>query len=85
VRSFNFNRANNAESAVNLEINQLIEAAEPPSVNYRQYLGASSIGSPCLRKIQFDWMCDARQPVLTMRFSFRLCRSDLIEVTLSQR
>src|SRR5215831_8450280 len=55
---FDFNRDNLSDRPINLEINRLIEAAEPPSVNYRQYLGASAIGSACLRKIQFDWMCD---------------------------
>ncbi len=54
----NFNRANLSERPLNQLINELIECAEPPSENYRQYLGASSIGSECLRKVQFDWMCD---------------------------
>jgi hypothetical protein len=65
VRSFNFNRANYSERAINVEINHLIEAAEPPSLNYRQYLGASFIGSECLRKVQYDWMCDPQHPVRT--------------------
>src|ERR1700756_212177 len=65
VRSFNFNRANYSERAINVEINHLIEAAEPPSENYRRYLGASVIGSECLRKVQFDWMCDPNHPVRT--------------------
>jgi hypothetical protein len=43
---------------INRLLNELIEAAEPPSENYRQYLGASAIGSECLRRIQFDWFCD---------------------------
>jgi hypothetical protein len=64
-RSFNFNRANHSLRDINVEINQLIEAAEPPSVNWRQYLGASCVGSPCLRKTQYDWMCDPQHPVRT--------------------
>ena len=43
-------------------INELIERAEPPSENFRQYLGASAIGSECLRKVQYDWMCDPVVP-----------------------
>jgi hypothetical protein len=61
----NFNRKSLSDRPVNLLINELIEQAEPPSENYRQYLGASSIGSECLRKIQFDWMCDAQFPART--------------------
>lgn len=50
---------------LNQQINQLIEAAEPPSLNERQYLGASDIGSECLRKIQYNWFCDAQFPART--------------------
>jgi hypothetical protein len=47
-----------ASAPLNEELNALIEAAEPPSPNERQYLGASQIGSECLRRIQFDWWVD---------------------------
>ena len=57
-----FNRSNLSDRLLNRLINQLIEAAEPPSDNYRQYLGASAIGSDCPRKVQFDWMCDSIFP-----------------------
>src|SRR6516162_537607 len=56
--ALDFNRSNLSDRPINQLINELIERAEPPSENYRQYLGASSIGSGCLRKIQYDWMCD---------------------------
>jgi hypothetical protein len=56
--ALDFNRSNLSERPINQLINELIERAEPPSENYRQYLGASAIGSECLRKVQFDWMCD---------------------------
>lgn len=62
--TIDLNRANTSETPLNLAINELIERAEPPSENYRQYLGASSIGTECLRKIQYSWMCD---PVLPVR------------------
>ena len=58
-----FNRANFAEQPVSLTINGLIERTAPPSKNYRQYLGASAIGSECLRRVQYDWMCDPEFPV----------------------
>jgi hypothetical protein len=56
------NRSNLSDRPFNTLINQLIEQAEPPSENYRQYLGASAIGSECLRKVQYDWMCDPQFP-----------------------
>jgi hypothetical protein len=52
-----FNRANLSEAPISIAINALIEQAEPPEGNDRQYLGASTIGSGCLRMIQYDWMC----------------------------
>ena len=58
----NFNRNNFADRSLNQTLNELIERAEPPSKNYRQYLGASAIGAECLRKVQFDWMCDPQFP-----------------------
>ena len=58
----NFNREILSAQPINNLINALIEAAEPPGKNYRQYLGASAIGSDCLRKIQFDWLCDPQFP-----------------------
>jgi hypothetical protein len=60
--ALDFNRANLSERPINVLINQLIEQAEPPAENYRQYLGASAIGSECLRKVQYDWMCDPQFP-----------------------
>ena len=57
-----FNRAGLADQPLNTQINTLIERAELACENFRQYLGASAIGSYCLRRIQFDWMCDAQFP-----------------------
>jgi hypothetical protein len=58
----NLNRANVADTPLNTTINTLIECAEPREKNLRQYLGASSVGSECLRKIQYDWMVDPVHP-----------------------
>jgi hypothetical protein len=59
------NRATLSIKPLNQRINELIEAAEPRSPNYRQYLGASSIGAECLRRIQYDWMCNPEFPART--------------------
>ena len=56
--ALDFNRSNLSDQPINKLVNELIEHAEPPRENYRQYLGASAIGSECLRKVQYDWMCD---------------------------
>jgi hypothetical protein len=63
--ALDFNRSNLSDRPINQLINELIECAEPPSENYRQYLGASAIGSECLRKVQYDWMVDPVFPVRT--------------------
>jgi hypothetical protein len=51
-----FNRANISGTPLSVGINALIEAAEPLEPNTRKYLGASVIGSECLRRIQYDWV-----------------------------
>jgi hypothetical protein len=61
-----FNSADLSESVLNVRINQLIEAQAPPPENTRLYLGASSIGSECSRKIQFDWWLKSKHPVLDL-------------------
>src|SRR5262249_1663980 len=61
-----FNRASLSAASINISINNLIEAAaaREPETNIRQYLGVSSIGSECLRRVQYDWLCD---PVHSLR------------------
>jgi hypothetical protein len=71
-----FNRANHSVTPLSLAINELIERAEPPGANYRQYLGASAIGAECLRKIQFEWMCD---PVFPARIKDIFARGHFFE------
>jgi len=60
-----FNRAHLSDEPISVAINTLIEKAEPLEENERQYLGASAIGSECLRKVQFDWMCKPAYPSQT--------------------
>ena len=74
--SLDFNRANLSEKPISQLVNELIEGAEPASVNYRLYLGASSIGAECLRKVQFDWMCD---PVFPARVKDIFARGHFFE------
>jgi hypothetical protein len=57
--TIDFNRANLSMAMINIAINDAIAAVEEPEHNTRQYLGASSVGSECLRRTQFDWMVDA--------------------------
>jgi hypothetical protein len=57
-----FNRENLASSDINTQINALMDAAaltEQREASAGTYLGASAIGSECLRKIQFDWQVDS--------------------------
>jgi len=49
-----------AAAPISIAVNDAIERARPPEINIRQYLGASSIGSPCLRQVQYNWMCDPK-------------------------
>jgi hypothetical protein len=65
--AMDFNRAIHSATPINTAINELIEttAAREPEINTRQYLGASSIGSECLRRVQFDWMVDSRHSLRT--------------------
>jgi hypothetical protein len=60
-----FNRANVSATQLSVAINHLIERAEPPEENVRQYLGASSVGSECLRRVQYDWLVDPQHPTRT--------------------
>lgn len=60
------NRAILSAKPLNQRVNELIEAAEPSTPNTRQYLGASDIGSECLRKIQLNWFCDPQFPARTL-------------------
>jgi hypothetical protein len=60
-----FNRANVSISPLSTALNELIEHVEPREENVRQYLGASSAGSECLRRVQYDWLVDPQHPTRT--------------------
>ena len=56
-----FNSSNRSAEPINVALNALIEASIVAEQT-RGYLGASAIGHECLRRIQFDWMCDPEHP-----------------------
>jgi hypothetical protein len=61
-----FSRLILADKPINLDFNRLIERTTPPSENTRHYLGASMIGSECLRRTQYDWWVDPEFPTRTL-------------------
>lgn len=68
-----FNRENLAGSDISTAINAALDAAAltEQREDRRTYLGASGIGSECLRKVQYDWQCDSVQPARTRRIFAR--------------
>lgn len=68
-----FNRENNAASDVNAAITAAMDAAAltEQREERRAYLGASAIGSECLRRVQYDWQVDATHPARTKRIFAR--------------
>lgn len=68
-----FNRENLAASDINAAINAVLDAAalSEQREERRTYLGASGIGSECLRKVQYDWQCDSTHPARTKRIFSR--------------
>ena len=56
-----FNSSNRSAEPISVALNALIEASIVAEQT-RGYLGASAIGHECLRRIQFDWMCDPEHP-----------------------
>jgi hypothetical protein len=70
------NRVSLSDTPLSVAVNAAIERAEPPEENMRRYLGASTIGYGCMRRIQFDWMVDPAHTTQT-RDIFR--RGHLLE------
>ncbi len=60
-----FNRASLSDTPLSVALNAAVERSEPPEENTRRYLGASTIGSVCARKVQYDWMVDPVHPTQT--------------------
>lgn len=68
-----FNRENNAAAEINTAINAALDAAAltEQRETRRNYLGASSAGGECLRKIQYEWQVDSIVPAQTKRIFAR--------------
>jgi hypothetical protein len=68
-----FNRENLAATDINTVINSALDdgALQEQREERRTYLGASAIGSECLRKVQYDWQCDPVHPARTKRIFSR--------------
>jgi len=56
-----FNATELSAAAISVALNALIDASVFPEMT-RGYLGASAVGHPCMRRIQYDWMCDPEHP-----------------------
>lgn len=68
-----FNRENVAATDINTAINAAMDAAalNEQREERRGYLGASGIGSECLRRVQYDWQVDSTHPARTKRIFSR--------------
>jgi hypothetical protein len=56
-----FNRTNCSEQPVSIALNAVIDVSMMLEAT-RGYLGASAVGHECMRRVQFDWMCDPQHP-----------------------
>jgi hypothetical protein len=56
-----FNSSNNSDLPISIAINAVIDACFAAQQT-RGYLGASAVGHECLRRVQYDWMCDPSHP-----------------------
>jgi hypothetical protein len=56
-----FNRNACSDQPISIALNAVIDASVAREQT-RSYLGASAVGSECLRRIQFDWMADPDHP-----------------------
>jgi hypothetical protein len=56
-----FNPTELSAAPISISLNALIDASVVREET-RGYLGASAVGHECLRRIQFDWMCDPEHP-----------------------
>jgi hypothetical protein len=71
--TIDLNRANISSTDFCTGINALLDKAalEEQREARRDYLGASGIGSECLRKVQYDWQVDSTHPARTKRIFAR--------------
>jgi CRISPR/Cas system-associated exonuclease Cas4 (RecB family) len=61
-----FNRTEATAAPASIAINALLDAGARVDIEKtRNYLGASAVGHPCLREVQFDWLCDPAHAIRT--------------------
>src|SRR6516162_4903623 len=64
--AFDYYKPKLAEEPINVALNAAIERAAATTAELpRPYLGASSIGDECMRRIQYDWWCKPELPART--------------------
>jgi hypothetical protein len=56
-----FNRTNRSAEPISVALNALIDASVTAE-RTRGYLGASAVGHPCMRRVQYDWLVDPTHP-----------------------
>jgi hypothetical protein len=79
----NLNRASLSIEPLNVAVNAAIERAAATAAELpRPYLGASIVGSECLRKVQYDWWC---RPVHSARLREIFARGHYFEAQSRQR
>jgi len=68
-----FNRSNLSTADLSDSFEALLNqsALTEQREDRRTYLGASGIGSECLRRVQYDWQCDSTHPARTKRIFAR--------------
>jgi hypothetical protein len=67
--TLDFNKAQLSASPFNIAMNKALDAAalQQEREERRPYLGASGIGSECLRAVQWSWQFDSEFPATTQR------------------
>jgi hypothetical protein len=79
----NFNRAVLSLEPINAAVNDAVERAAAQMAELpRPYLGASIVGSECLRRVQYDWWC---KPVLSARTREIFARGHYFEARMRER
>src|SRR6516164_4329011 len=72
-----------ADEPINVALNEAIERAAAGKAELpRSYLGASIVGSDCLRRVQYDWWCT---PTLNARTRAIFARGHYLEARVREQ
>ena len=72
-----------ADEPINVALNEAIERAAAGKAELpRSYLGASIVGSDCLRRVQYDWWCT---PTLDARTRAIFARGHYLEARVREQ